>query len=70
MSDVFMHNSHRLPVTFARGGKRCTPLRGVDKYMLLAPAPDKLTMTSKGRPALAGRMRRGQSEVCGRLQKF
>jgi len=42
----------------------------VDEYMLLAPAPDKLTMTSKGRPALAGRTRRGQSEVCGKLQKF
>jgi len=27
MSDVFMHNSHRLPVTFARGGKRCTPTK-------------------------------------------
>jgi len=50
--------------------KSFRPLRGVDKYMLLAPAPDKLTMTSKGRPALAGRTRRGQREVCGKLQKF
>jgi 4-diphosphocytidyl-2C-methyl-D-erythritol kinase len=97
-----------------RGGKQCTPLRGVDEKTLHAPAPDKSSMMNqptppqgagygcfgkvglkvrfvsgfntffnrpkgrgikplaynKMRPALAGRPRRGHSEVCNRKGDF